>query len=989
MKHERDWSMAKTKEADIPPNKFGAVLSQERTVILSARADSTKASLEISGAGFVGLALSGGGIRAATFSLGVLQALANAGKLSAFDYLSTVSGGGYIGCWLSAWIHRKGLDVVEAELKSRVATGGRPAEPPEVTWLRRYSNYLAPKLGLLSADTMTLIATWTRNVLLNLVILISLLAFAFILPRVLLDPAMHAIAHHSDEYGYAAAWVGFFLFPAAISFNLSRVAAVDSVGRINWVTTTQGVFATVIIPGVLATLLASLTLFSPHSTVRDHLAGLAVGVLTLLALPGALWVAYQLTMKERPWTIVKEAGIFLLAYVAALLVGYLLVEAFIEIVYPVGCTPALTASDAKACELERAANILTFGPPALLVTFGISGSVVVGLVGRVYYERSREWWGRMNAWFVTLGITWLVFFGLAFYTIPLVEWAGRMSGTWVKALAGAGWLGSLATTLLVPKPGNSKTVLSRFGSRALDMAAGVVVIGFFVAVAYGTSATLHALTDAKGAPAVEQTSKLTEVALKVSVDGKASQSAMWFTENRDAKITPFVVAAFRDERTISEHRIAFADGLCPWTSGAPGSFCQMVKPSVPQDLTFISALGCLLVFLVFGWRVDVNKFSLHNLYKNRLVRCYLGASRQNDRFAQPFTGFDEEDDIALSHLRREVQRPNMSVRPLHIINAALNITHGTNLAWQERKAASFTFTAWQCGYSLGPSAGDTPPAPTATQLPLQPSAQTRNPQRVTAEPPVQAYRDTAKYASERDEDRELTLGSAMATSGAAVSPNMGRASTPALAFVMTLFNVRLGRWSPNPNRKKWKQSSPSYGLVCLVQELFGFANESRNFVQLSDGGHFDNTGIYELVHRQCLTIVAVDAGADFGRSFADLANAVRKCRVDFGFNIDIDLNAFGTTRPEESKSEGYAVGTIDYGGGRIGRLIVIKPTLLALQKLGVDIFGYSRLQELFPQQSTADQFFDESQFESYRALGECIATKCLADKECHLPQKLA
>jgi hypothetical protein len=390
-------------------------------------------------------------------------------------------------------------------------------------------------------------------------------------------------------------------------------------------------------------------------------------------------------------------------------------------------------------------------------------------------------------------------------------------------------------------------------------------------------------------------------------------------------------------------------------------------------LPLIGVALCALVFLLFGWRVDVNKFSLHNMYKNRLIRCYLGASRQEERIGQPFTGFDEGDDLDLSALRESAVGPSGTLRPLHILNAALNLTHGTNLAWQERKAASFTFTPWWCGFSLGPGTGDTPP-PNRDLSQRQRRAQT-----------VQAFRDTSHYASENDETRQFSLGMAIATSGAAVSPNMGRASTPALAFVLTLFNIRLGRWSPNPSRSKWRSSSPAYGLICLIQELFGFSSEARNFVYLSDGGHFDNTGIYELVRRRCMTILAVDAGADFGRAFDDLANVVRKCRVDAGVNINIDLTKFGTSRDQESSSNGYAVGSIDYGDNVIGRLIVIKPTLIALQKLRVDVFSYARKEDFFPQQSTSDQFFDESQFESYRALGELIATACLEDSACQLP----
>ena len=115
-----------------------------------------------------GLALSGGGIRSATFSLGVLQALARQRLLSRFDYLSTVSGGGYIGAWLSAWVVRVGgISKVEEEL-SRTGTPVAPIE-----FLRSYSNYLTPRTGVFGVDTWTAIATWMRNFSPNMLIVIA------------------------------------------------------------------------------------------------------------------------------------------------------------------------------------------------------------------------------------------------------------------------------------------------------------------------------------------------------------------------------------------------------------------------------------------------------------------------------------------------------------------------------------------------------------------------------------------------------------------------------------------------------------------------------------------------------------------------------------------------------------------------------------------------------------------------------------------------
>src|SRR5216684_7395 len=132
---------------------------------------------------FVGVCFSGGGIRSATFNLGVTTALAKNGYLKQIDYLSTVSGGGYIGSWLTAWIKRKGCLQVEETLKKKTATpDGRYLEPDPVRFLRKYSNYLAPRTGLLSTDLWALLAVYLRNVMLNVALLIAVGAFILALP---------------------------------------------------------------------------------------------------------------------------------------------------------------------------------------------------------------------------------------------------------------------------------------------------------------------------------------------------------------------------------------------------------------------------------------------------------------------------------------------------------------------------------------------------------------------------------------------------------------------------------------------------------------------------------------------------------------------------------------------------------------------------------------------------------------------------------------
>ena len=89
--------------------------------------------------------------------------------------------------------------------------------------------------------------------------------------------------------------------------------------------------------------------------------------------------------------------------------------------------------------------------------------------------------------------------------------------------------------------------------------------------------------------------------------------------------------------------------------------------------------------------ISVNDFSLHGMYRKRLARTFLGASRAPDaRHPNPFTGFDDEDDLP-------IHETAAAGRPLHVVNATLNLVAQTSLAMQERRSESFTMTALHCG----------------------------------------------------------------------------------------------------------------------------------------------------------------------------------------------------------------------------------------------------------------------------------------------------
>jgi hypothetical protein len=409
--------------------------------------------------------------------------------------------------------------------------------------------------------------------------------------------------------------------------------------------------------------------------------------------------------------------------------------------------------------------------------------------------------------------------------------------------------------------------------------------------------------------------------------------------------------------------------------------------AVGWPVLVVVACGLAAAGGLLAWRVDINKFSLHMMYRNRLVRAYLGASN-TAREPHPFTGFDPNDDIDMARMLGTPaggeEGPGVRLqRPCHIVNTALNLVKGKELAWQTRKAAGFAFTPAFCGFELPRMA-----APGGA--------------RVAQEAMRGCFRPTAFYSpsgqAATDEDGGIRLGMAMAVSGAAASPSMGFHSSPPLAFLMTLFNVRLGRWFANPTKLVKRPArgaaaqralappappptSPPVGIWYLLRELFGLTDARSNYLYLSDGGHFENLGVYELVRRRCRLVVAVDAGADGQFDFSDLGNAIRKCATDLNVDIEIDVSRIEVIKQTEFSGAHCVTGRIRYDkvdrDGAVGTLLYIKPSLTGTEL--ADILNYRKTNKAFPHQSTADQWFDETQFETYRSLGYSIGKIVMAD----------
>jgi hypothetical protein len=237
----------------------------------------------------------------------------------------------------------------------------------------------------------------------------------------------------------------------------------------------------------------------------------------------------------------------------------------------------------------------------------------------------------------------------------------------------------------------------------------------------------------------------------------------------------------------------------------------------------------------------------------------------------------------------------------------------------------------------------------------------------------------------------MTLATAMAISGAAANPNTGVAGggvtrNRLVSFLMAFLGVRLGYWARNPNARGIRRllayaTQPNLIYPGLVQGLLGQRlNAMAGYVELTDGGHFENTGLYELARRRLDLIIVSDASADPDFTMADLGNAIERIRVDFGYylrfkNDEYDLRhimpgSSGNSNFEQSYQiarRGYAIGSIEYAPDRKGIVLYIKGTMI--KNMPGDVYAYKKANPRFPHQSTADQFFDEVQLEAYRELG--------------------
>ena len=824
------------------------------------------------------LAFSGGGIRSATFNLGILQKLAETGLLSRFDYLSTVSGGGYIGSWFASWVKRNGsIGKVMDRLNPKKSMNPLSDEVRPIRWLRMFSNYLAPNASLMSVDSWTMGITWLRNTIINQIVLLLLLCSALSSVKVVYKLWW---VHKSTSINPADILVygSFVLISGAIlaglgmsSFEPDRFPGKFNIGNSKWI------YSLLIVWGGLSTFMLSTWFFNNSegaNTFNEKLYYLlgtgAIGFFAfiLVAVIGRYDICERADKKY--WKVFVAIAISSLIAAGC---GLLLLTLNWQIL------AQISKMELHFGNLTNSSLAFIVGVPMILETISITVVVRMAIMGVLFPDLRREWWGRMGALVHRFIFIWLLVAGCALF-LPACY----------MHLQHAGYFENLGKTLPVI-----------FGG-------WTAIIGYAVKLAYGSKNSGQA-----------------------KPDGSLPASEIFI------RTAPYLFAI--GFVLIGAVTLKYIENIVN-----AGLFKIGIKLSSGTGQHIIAALLLGGLTYLLSRCIGVNEFSLHHFFRNRLSRAYLGATRRRedrDKTVNSFTGFDGNDDLLLTDL----QVKHKFSGPYPIINVTLNSTVVSDLDRQDRMAESFVFTPKYCGFDF---------------CRARPSANSET------NPYEYGYRPTARYAYPEGPH----LSTAMTISGAAVNPNMGFHSSAAIAFLLTIFNVRLGWWMGNPRKESWKKADPTFGLIYLIKDLFGSSNVNSQFVCLSDGGHFDNMGVYELVRRKCRHIVLCDAEEDENSSCDGLANAIRRCRIDFGVEIALTVDPI-TTKDEKTKycKQHLIKGTIWYPGDKepSGTIVYIKTSLTGDES--VDIREYFIDNPAFPQQSTADQFFDESQFESYRKLG--------------------
>jgi hypothetical protein len=371
---------------------------------------------------------------------------------------------------------------------------------------------------------------------------------------------------------------------------------------------------------------------------------------------------------------------------------------------------------------------------------------------------------------------------------------------------------------------------------------------------------------------------------------------------------------------------------------------------------------------VTGWFVNLNYTSIHRYYRDRLMESFLPdlASALRNETGAAWLG----DRARLSALCD----PKEARGPYHLVNCNVMLNDSKTRVWNLRGGDSFVLAPRYCGSSA-----------------------------------------TGWIMTDQWINDSMTLATAMAISGAAANPGAGTGGVgptrnQLVSILMAMLNLRLGYWVPNPIRGPAGAIMPNHFNPGLTEMLTLGRKENSHILQLSDGGHFDNLGLYELIRRKVRLIVVSDGTADPRFGFGDLLTVLPRLREDFGATIKFDdpppstrgvtMLSKGPPRANDPAPVdfilpyidpetlprypagvalarcGYAIARITYGDTTTGTLVYLKAA--ALQEMDLELRGYKGKIPDFPNESTLDQFYSDEKFEVHRGLGFFLTSQMLA-----------
>lgn len=373
--------------------------------------------------------------------------------------------------------------------------------------------------------------------------------------------------------------------------------------------------------------------------------------------------------------------------------------------------------------------------------------------------------------------------------------------------------------------------------------------------------------------------------------------------------------------------------------------------------------GSIALFALVYACVDLTSWSLHPFYKRRLCTAFaLKRVRPSDQgpkeegHAEVNVAQEEEQGIAVERdFDRLVPLSHTALVggqwPTLLVCAAANVSD-PGATPPGRSVTSFTFSARAIG---GPLVGA-----------------------IDTHGFENAFARSRSGERKGGRSRDLSLPSAVAMSGAALSPSMGKLTSRPLTFLMALANIRLGVWVPNPrwvsatrerDRRSYGRARPSY----LLRELFGRNRVSAKYLYVTDGGHYENLGLVELLRRGCTEIYCFDASG--GKSFEVLGDACALARSELGVEIAIDPSDL--VPDAKGVAEADAVrGLFEYRDGRQGKLVYVRTVMTA--QTPWDVIAYHEQDPSFPNDPTVDQLYTDQRFEAYRALGFSSAGNAIA-----------